>query len=620
MSDASGTESPSKKRSLRPRTAEAEFHFNSNEELYRILYEDSPSMYFTLDRHGTVLSVNHFGAEQLGYAVEELVGRSVLAVFHEEDHAAVQNQLALLLEQPGQARHWQLRKVRKDGIVIWVEEDARAVLRNDSTMMVLVVCTDISELKRAEEELRDSRQHYKLLVDHATDIIYRIDTMGCFTFVNPTATRLTGYAEPELLGRHFTEFIRPDYRVKAMRFYWRQLVRKIRTTYFEFPALAKDGREIWFGQNVQLMQEEGRITGLFSVTRDITERKRAEQALAASEKRLKTILETEPECVKVVTEDCLLLDMNPAGLKMVEAARLEDLCGRSVLPIIAPAHRDAFAEFTRRVHAGQPGVMQFEIVGLKGSRRWVETHAVPLRNERNNTVGVLGVTRDITERNRAEEALHAARQEREQLARNLHDNIIQSIYAIGFTLEECQTLLKGAPTNANRKLDQVIAELNRIIREVRGYLITPAKESEMLSTDELIASLQRVGGLMERTNGMRFTFAIDRGAADLLTAGQRAQFLYVAQEAMSNSLRHSGASTAGVSLASTPTGIRLEILDSGVGFALQGIRNGSGGLRNIRVRARRIGANLDIMSKPMEGTVISMEIPANGHHDNSRKV
>jgi PAS domain S-box-containing protein len=616
MSDAPGTESPVQKRSPRSRTAAAEFRFNSNEELYRILYEDSPSMYFTLDRHGTVLSVNRFGAEQLGYAVEELVGKPVLAVFHEEDRAAVQDQLALLLGQPGQARHWQFRKVRKDGVVIWVEEDARAVRRNDGTMMVLVVCSDISELKRAEEELRDSRQHYKLLVDHATDIIYRIDTMGYFTFVNPTSTRLMGYAESEFLGHHFTEFIRPDYRAKAARFYWRQLVGKLHTTYFEFPALTKDGREIWFGQNVQLMQEEGRITGLFSVTRDITERKRAEQALAASEKRLKTILETEPECVKVVTEDCLLLDMNPAGLKMVEVDRLEEVRDRSVLPIIAPAHRDAFAEFTRRVHAGQSGVMQLEIVGVKGTRRWVETHAVPLRNERNDTVGVLAVTRDISEHKRAEEALHAARQEREQLARNLHDNIIQSIYAVGFTLEECQNLLKGAPANANRKLDQVIAELNRIIREVRGYLITPAKESETLSTDELIASLQRLGGLMERTNGMRFTFAIDRAAADLLTTGQRAQFLYVAQEAMSNSLRHSGASTAGVSLASTPNGIRLEIRDSGAGFAIQGIRNGSGGLRNIRVRARKIGANLDIVSQPMGGTIISMEIPANGHPGN----
>lgn len=576
-------------------------------------------MYFTLDRHGMVLSVNRYGAEQLGYAAEQLVGQSVLTVFHEEDRSAVRNQLALLLEHPGQARRWQLRKVRKDGSVMWVEEDARAVRLEDGTLMVLVICSDISDLKQVEEELRESRRQYKLLVEHATDIIYRTDTMGYFTFVNATATRLMGYAESDLLGHRFTEFIRPDYRAKAARFYWRQLIRKTPTTYFEFPATTKDGREIWFGQNVQLMQEEGRVTGLFSVTRDITERMQAEQALTASEKRLKTILEAEPECVKVMTEDSVLLDMNPAGLKMVEADRLEDVRGRSILPVITAAQRDAFAEFTRRVHAGQSGTMQFEIVGLKGTRRWMETHAVALRNERNDAVGVLAVTRDVTERKRAEEALHAARQEREQLGRNLHDNIIQSIYAVGFTLEECQELLKGTPANANRKLGQVIAELNRIIREVRSYLFTPAKESETLSTDELIASLQRLGGLMERANGMRFTFAIDRAAADLLTASQRAQFLYVAQEAMSNSLRHSGAQTARVSLSSTPSGIRLAIRDSGVGFALQGIRDGSGGLKNIRIRARKIGANIDIMSQPMGGTTISMEIPTNEHDDNTRK-
>jgi signal transduction histidine kinase len=124
---------------------------------------------------------------------------------------------------------------------------------------------------------------------------------------------------------------------------------------------------------------------------------------------------------------------------------------------------------------------------------------------------------------------------------------------------------------------------------------------------------------MEHANGLRFELAIDRTAAELLSAGQRAQFLYVAQEAMSNCLRHSGASTARILLASTPGGIRLEIRDAGVGFPLPKIRNGSGGLKNIRLRARKIGANLDIASRPMGGTIISMEVPTNGQYD-ARKI
>lgn len=713
-----------------------------DEELYRLLFENNPAMCFSLDRDGTVLSVNQFGAEQLGYTVDELTGQSVLTVFHDEDKPAVHCQLALLLEQPGQARRWQLRKVKKDGTVMWVEEYARAIERADGATMVLVVCSNISDRKHIEGALQENQRQYKLLVDQATDIIYRADATGHFTFVNPTATRLTGYAESELLGHRFIEFIRPDYRARVARFYWHQFARKTPTTYFEFPVVTKSGRVLWFGQNVQTLCENGLVAGFQAVTRDITGRKRAEEALAESEKRLKAILEAEPECVKVVTDSGILLDMNAAGLAMIEADCLEAVRGRSVLPIIVPAHRDAFAEFTRRVHDGTPEVMQFEIVGLKGRHLWLETHAVPLRDERNLPIGVLAVTRDITERKLAEErlktttrqletliqtsplaimslstdgntvvrwnqaaeqifgwreeevlgrplpnippgledesdalwdravreeclqgvelrrakkdgtmidialwatvvknaegrvtdtfgiveditdrkrvekalrsseeALRRALQEREQLARNLHDNIIQSIYAIGLTVEESQSLARTSPTGATRKLDQVVASLNRVIREVRGYLAAPVeKESETLSGDELIASLDRLSKLMEHADGVRFAMAIAPDAVRALTDSQRAQFLYVAQEAMSNSLRHSSSSTARVSLACTSRGIRLEIRDNGVGFSLSRMRNGSGGLKNIRLRARKIGANLDIASHPMGGTIVSMEI------------
>ena len=481
-------------------------------------------------------------------------------------------------------------------------------LRLQHTALLEQLRLQTARIEQAEHARAASDRRYQFFVDQASDIIYRTDPAGRFTFVNVAAACIMHYSEAEMIGRHFLEFIRPDHRRAVERFYGRQFVRRIPSTYFEFPALTKDRVDVWLGQSVQLLTDRGRIFGFQAVVRDITDRKRAELALAANEKRLKTILETEPQCVKVLTKDCVLRDMNPAGLKMVEVDRLEDLLGRSVLPIVAPVHRDTFADFIRRVHAGQPGVMQFEINGLKGGHRWVETHAVPLHNDLHDAIEVLAVTRDVTERKQAEEALHRALQSREQLARNLHDSIIQSIYAIGFTLEECQELLRDAPEHANRKLDQVVAELNRLIREVRGYLASPAEESEHLSAGDFLTSVQRLRSLMEQADGTRFVLTLDPAAADALTAVQRAQFLYVTQEAMSNSLRHSKASTVRVSLDYAPRGVRLEIRDNGVGFEIPGMRDGKGGLRNIRLRARKIGANLDISSRPMGGTLISMEI------------
>ena len=104
-----------------------------------------------------------------------------------------------------------------------------------------------------------------LTAEQATDIIYNCDLEGRFTFVNPTATRLMKYSEAELIGRHFLSLIREDFRERAAEFYERQRREYIRSTYFEFPAIAKDGTEIWVGQNVQIVEEHGRTVGVQAI-------------------------------------------------------------------------------------------------------------------------------------------------------------------------------------------------------------------------------------------------------------------------------------------------------------------------------------------------------------------
>jgi PAS domain S-box-containing protein len=106
-------------------------------------------MYFMVDEAGTVLSVNPFGAEQLGYSVDELVGRSVLDVFDEADRDTVQRNIAACLEQLGRSVRWEIRKIRKDGAVLWVRETARATSIKEHPV-VLIACEDITERKRAE--------------------------------------------------------------------------------------------------------------------------------------------------------------------------------------------------------------------------------------------------------------------------------------------------------------------------------------------------------------------------------------------------------------------------------------------------------------------------------------
>jgi PAS domain S-box-containing protein len=153
------------------------------------------------------------------------------------------------------------------------------------------------------------------------------------------------------------------------------------------------------------------------------QRIQAEQKLAASEQRLRTIFESEPECVKLVGPDGTVLEMNPAGLRMIEADSPAQVVGQSVLGLILPEHRAAFAELLERVMRGESGTLEFEIQGFKGTRRWLETHAAPLRDADGVVQASLGITRDITGRKQAAEALRASEERFRELFEHSPDAI-----------------------------------------------------------------------------------------------------------------------------------------------------------------------------------------------------
>jgi len=155
----------------------------------------------------------------------------------------------------------------------------------------------------------------------------------------------------------------------------------------------KDGSLVYVEVGVSIITYNGGEV-ICTIVRDVTERKRAEDALTRSENRLRTIIETEPECVKVLGMDGSLLEMNPAGLSLIEADSLEQVRGKTVYEYIAPEHRGDFVSLTERVLRGGSGTLEFVLVGLKGTRRWLETHAVPLRDALGEVVGLLGITRD----------------------------------------------------------------------------------------------------------------------------------------------------------------------------------------------------------------------------------
>jgi PAS domain S-box-containing protein len=255
------------------RATRARQALRQSEERYRALYEDNPTMYFTVDEAGTVLSVNAYGAEQLGYAPEELIGRGVLGVFHPEDREAVQGQLAEAIQAAGRVAEWEFRKVRKDGSVLWVREQARAVDGPAGETIVLIVCGDITQQKAAEQALRESEQRYRALVEATPDMMFRVSKDGVYLDFIP-AEGLAPFAPPaEFMGRNLSEVLPGDVAERFMEAIDCAFQQgEVQTLEYQLP-LGKEVRH-YEGRIVVSGHDEA-----LAIVRDITASRKAEEAL-----------------------------------------------------------------------------------------------------------------------------------------------------------------------------------------------------------------------------------------------------------------------------------------------------------------------------------------------------
>ncbi len=157
-------------------------------------------------------------------------------------------------------------------------EDDMTFLRTSADAVSVVL-----QRKQAEMLLLESEMRFRQIVENASDIIYRADTNGNFTYANPSALKLMGFAcEQDVLGRNYLDLTTPDFRHGLKRFYDYQYLSKTKSTYYEFPAVTTDGRIVWVGQNVQLIMDGGQIVGFQAVGRDVTQLKQAQEALSLS--------------------------------------------------------------------------------------------------------------------------------------------------------------------------------------------------------------------------------------------------------------------------------------------------------------------------------------------------
>jgi PAS domain S-box-containing protein len=300
-------------------------------------------------------------------------------------------------------------------------------------------------------------QLYRLIAETIPHLVWATAADGAADYFNSRLLAYTGLSAGQMAGQGWREIIHPDDRQRVF-LAWNAASRSGEQYTIECRLRRADGESRWHHVSaLPLRGAEGRILRWFGTCTDIEDEVRGAQilesmveertaALHEAQTRLRALIDAEPECVKLLDAGGRLLEMNAAGLRMIEADDAGMVLGQCVYGIVAPEHVAAFRGLTERVCRGERGTLEFEMVGLKGTRRWLETHAVPFRDEASGETRLLAITRDITDRRRAEQALRESEQRFQAFLEHLPANAwirdsqfrytyVNRLYAMGWGVE-----------------------------------------------------------------------------------------------------------------------------------------------------------------------------------------
>lgn len=373
------------------------------------------------DRALPWIAVNDKFCAMTGYSRTELLCLSTADLTTAEDQGDALRDNGRLLrgEITSYSREKQLRC--KDGSLLWVTLSVAALPGADGKPhQIMSTYQDINARKQAEERMQQSEQRFRAMFDYAgVGITLRPaqDRGQPWLEVNDKFCEMTGYSREEALRMSTADITAPERTAGALRDKARLISGEIRSYVTEKRILRKDGTWMWVALSVAALPDaEGRLQLIIATYQDINARK-------LTEERLRAVIAAEPECVAIVAPDGRLLDMNPAGLRMLQAESLEQMRRWPFLRQVAPAYRRAFVRLQRRILAGESGMLEFEAMGIAGKRCWLEIHAAPLYDASGKISALLGISRDVTERRMAREALATERNLLRTVIDNLPDRI-----------------------------------------------------------------------------------------------------------------------------------------------------------------------------------------------------
>lgn len=423
------------------------------EEKFRIIFESAPNAYYLSDLKGEFIDGNMEAERITGYSKDELIGQSFLKL-----NLLPKNQFptaaALLaknvLGRPTGPDEFTL--IRKNGSEIEVEIDTHPVNIAEKTV-VLGIARDITERKRVEETLQESEERYRTIFESVNDAIIRLNISGKIIDINDRVTDIFGYTRDAVIGKNFSKlgvFSSKD--LPGVLKLFGKAVRGNVDEIKEWSIRHTNGNLIPIEASARLVIKDSKVEGVVAIIRDITRRKQAEETLREQAETIRSIVDTSQEWIWAIDLQGNHTYSNPA-IEQILGYPLDEFMGLSIFDLMHDEDRHLVEIEMPRWIAEKRGWQDLVIRWMHkdGNWRYLESSAVPIIDVNGHVVGFRGVDRDITERNKIQEA------EREQ--RTWAEALAETAAAINSTLD-VDHVLEGILDGIQRVLPYDAADIS----------------------------------------------------------------------------------------------------------------------------------------------------------------
>jgi PAS domain S-box-containing protein len=600
----------------------AEDVIKKEKELSDSIINSLPGIFYMSDTTPKLLRWNKALEIFSGYSSEELGKIRPISLFVPEDHAALKHAMEKAYKEGFGEAETQLVNKNGERVPFYF---TGVGIEHDGKPAMLGTGINISDRKKADTALKKSIERFELMAETSNDALWEWNLETNELWANKMHQHLYGLSpsDPVPFEKEWEQRIHPDdrERIRAMKNEAHASTKKLWDSEYRFQTRDKGYIDI-YDRSYIVRNEKGKPIRIMGSMVDITQRKKNEKMLAENENYLRTILQTEPECVKILGPNGELLYMNPAGLAMIEADNEEQVSNQNIYELVDIKYRSAFKNMTKKIFEGNSERLEFEITGLRGSHRWLETHAVPLKDAQGSITSLLGITRDITQKKIAEDKiktnndelrrltahlLSIREEERQRIGREIHDDLGQQLTAIKMDVAWLEKRIQDQPQVIHDKFHNIITLLNSSNQSVRNILneLRPS----ILGDFSLIDALKWQGNQFNTNTGIHIEIISDEEFPQL--PEETGTCIYrVFQEALTNITRYANAKNVKVSTHVNENNISVTIQDDGVGFEYSQLkRKKTFGILGMKERVRSLGGNLDVVSSQGKGTIINFSLP-----------